>query len=144
MTTAGTLYSQPNNFRAIRCLSVAEYNGLKLDTPEFALGTSNKTPEFLSKFPFGKAPAFESADKKFHLSQTAAISWYLASLNDSTGLLGKSPQDAGLIQQWIAYGDTDLFIPVSQPAYMVFGLTPVNHAQYQAALPQIERAFAVL
>lgn len=27
---------------------------------------------------------------------------------------------------------------------MVFGLTPVNHAQYQAALPQIERAFAVL
>ncbi|TIB31215.1 hypothetical protein E3P86_03359, partial [Wallemia ichthyophaga] len=143
-SSVGSIYTYPGSYRAIRCLAVAAYNDLKVDTPAFEFGSTNKTPEYLAKFPSGKVPIFESADKSLKLSQTAAISWYLASLNDSTGLLGKSPADAALIQQWVMFAETDIFFPVSQPAYMNLGfMQPIKPAS-DAAFPALERALNAL
>ncbi|TIB61978.1 hypothetical protein E3P77_03930, partial [Wallemia ichthyophaga] len=143
-SSVGSIYTYPGSYRAIRCLAVAAYNDLKVDTPAFEFGSTNKTPEYLAKFPSGKVPTFESADKSLKLSQTAAISWYLASLNDSTGLLGKSPADAALIQQWVMFAETDIFFPVSQPAYMNLGfMQPIKPAS-DAAFPALERALNAL
>lgn len=69
---------------------------------------------------------------------------YLASLNDSKGLLGTSPQDAASIQQWIGYAETDLFFPLSQPSYMNLGYAPYNKQQADFAFTQLEKALTAL
>ena len=53
-----TLYTYPESFRAAKVLIAAQYSGVSVrvvsEPPEFVLGETNKTPEFLSKFPLGK------------------------------------------------------------------------------------------
>ena len=53
-----TLYTYPENFRACKVLIAAQYSGVEVkvvsEPPEFQLGVTNKTPEFLAKFPLGK------------------------------------------------------------------------------------------
>ena len=53
-----TLYTFPDNFRAYKILIAAEYSEVKVkcvcDPPEFIMGKTNKSDEFLSKFPLGK------------------------------------------------------------------------------------------
>ena len=52
------LYTFPDNFRANKILIAAKYSGANVkvvsEPPEFVLGQTNKTEEFLSKFPLGK------------------------------------------------------------------------------------------
>lgn len=52
-------------------------NGLEIDIPPFVMRETNRTPDFLSKFPLGKVPAFEGADG-FCLTESVAIATYLA------------------------------------------------------------------
>ena len=42
-------------------LAAAAVAGLELETPPVEFHVTNKSPEFLSKFPMGKMPAFEDA-----------------------------------------------------------------------------------
>ena len=78
---AGTLYTYPENFRAHKALIAAEYSGTQITVvsqpPDFVLGVTNKTDDFLAKFPLGKVPAFSTADGK-HFSESNAIAFYLA------------------------------------------------------------------
>ena len=50
-----TLYTYPDNFRAYKALIAAKYSGASVKTdPKFVFGETNKSKQFLSKFPFGK------------------------------------------------------------------------------------------
>lgn len=53
-----TLYTYPENWRAFKALIAAQYSGAKVKVlstpPQFHFGQTNKTPEFLKKFPSGK------------------------------------------------------------------------------------------
>ncbi len=53
-----TLYTYPESFRASKALIAAKYSGVEVrvvcEPPEFELGKTNKTEEFLAKFPLGK------------------------------------------------------------------------------------------
>ena len=53
-----TLYTYPDSFRAAKVLIAAQYSGVSVrvvsEPPEFVLGETNCTPEFLAKFPLGK------------------------------------------------------------------------------------------
>ena len=49
------LYTYPNNKNAAKALIAAEYNGVKLESPPFEMGVTNKTDKFLKLNPFGKA-----------------------------------------------------------------------------------------
>ena len=53
-----TLYTYPDSFRAAKVLIAAQYSGASVrvvsEPPEFVLGETNKTADFLSKFPLGK------------------------------------------------------------------------------------------
>lgn len=50
-----TLYTYPENFRAYKVLAAANYSGFDLSVDSsFQYGTTNKTAEFLAKFPLGK------------------------------------------------------------------------------------------
>ncbi len=57
-----TLYTYPNNPRAFKALIAAKYNKLEIKLGEFHFGATNKDAGFLAKFPFGKVPAFETAE----------------------------------------------------------------------------------
>ena len=52
--------------------------------PTFILGETDKSPDFLSKFPSGKVPALEIAGSDTHLNEANAIAEYL-SLPDLVG-----------------------------------------------------------
>eukprot|EP00795_Rhopilema_esculentum_P003489 gene3489-1871_t len=55
---SGTLYTYKDSFRAFKTLIAAEYSGAKVNVfPNFEFGKTNKSPEFLKKFPLGKRPA---------------------------------------------------------------------------------------
>ena len=53
-----TLYTYPENFRAYKALVAAQYSGAKIKVvsspPDFKFGETNKSAEFLKKFPTGK------------------------------------------------------------------------------------------
>lgn len=49
------LHATPSNKNAAKALIAAEYNGVKLESPPFEMGVTNKTPAFLKLNPLGKA-----------------------------------------------------------------------------------------
>nr|XP_025874926.1 elongation factor 1-gamma-like [Vulpes vulpes] len=55
---AGTLYTYPENWRAFKALIAAQYSRAQVRVlsapPHFHFGQTNRTPEFLRKFPAGK------------------------------------------------------------------------------------------
>lgn len=54
------LHSPKVNKNAYKALVAAEYVGVKVETtPDFQMGVSNKTPEFLKLNPMGKVLVFD-------------------------------------------------------------------------------------
>ncbi|CAE6430824.1 unnamed protein product, partial [Rhizoctonia solani] len=73
-------------------------------------------------FASGKIPAFESKDG-FTLFEGSAIARYIASLSPNSGLLGTSPTDAALVDQWVSYIDSE----VLSKGFSLYGLL---HGQF--------------
>ena len=68
---------------------MAAFAGLEIAAPaSYEHFVDNKKPEFLSKFPHGKIPAFEGADG-FKLVEGAAISRYSESSYRSSNRSGE-------------------------------------------------------
>jgi elongation factor 1-gamma len=84
-------------------LSVAAVAGVSIKLDEkYEHMVTNKTPEYLAKFPIGKVPALEGADG-FRLTEASAIARYVAkSSNKSEQLLGSTLEQTALIDQWIS------------------------------------------
>merc|ERR1712242_459133 len=71
-------YTYPDNFRAQKALIAAKYSGAEVTVAkDFVFGETNKSPEFLKKFPLGKVPAFEGSDGLL-LTESNAIAYYVA------------------------------------------------------------------
>ncbi|CAE6446673.1 unnamed protein product, partial [Rhizoctonia solani] len=119
MASIGTLYVTDIMIHAKRIRAVAAYAGLTLDpTPsDYVHFETNKTPEYKAKFASGKIPAFESKDG-FTLFEGSAIARYIASLAPNSGLLGTSPTDAALVDQWVSFIDSE----IQAKAYTLLGL----------------------
>ena len=67
-------------------------------------GETNKTPDFLKKFPLGKVPAFEGSDGTI-LTESNAIAYYVA--NDE--LRGGSDAAArAQVVQWMCMADNEI------------------------------------
>merc|ERR1712096_504579 len=106
---AGTLFTYPDNFRAQKALIAAKYSGAQLTVAkDFVFGETNKTPDFLKKFPLGKVPAFEGSDGVL-LTESNAIAYYVA--NDE--LRGGSEASArAQVVQWMCMADNEI-LPAS-------------------------------
>ena len=63
---------------------MAAFAGLEIAAASYEHFVDNKKPEFLSKFPHGKIPAFKGADG-FRVFEGAAIARYSESSNRSSG-----------------------------------------------------------
>uniref|UniRef100_A0A8C0V0Y7 GST N-terminal domain-containing protein n=1 Tax=Cyanistes caeruleus TaxID=156563 RepID=A0A8C0V0Y7_CYACU len=86
-----TLYTYPENWRAFKALIAAQYSGARLRVlsgpPHFHFGHTNRSPQFLQKFPLGKVPAFEG-DDGFCVFESNAIAYYVSTeeLRGSTNI----------------------------------------------------------
>ncbi|KAF2971061.1 hypothetical protein GQX73_g2503 [Xylaria multiplex] len=126
MAPFGKIYTYPNNVRVHRALIIADINGLEIEVPQFTMRETNKTPEFLAKFPLGKVPAFESADG-VHLTESIAIATYIAKSGPKADqLLGADAKTQALITQWASFTESELFqngfIPIAMAAMKVYTL----------------------
>jgi len=99
MATQGTVYGPPDSFRTQKVLVAANYGGanVKLQVPDGGLDQK--------KFPFGKYPAFESANGSQKLHDAHAIATLLA-----PSLTGSNAEEKAEIVQWLGLAD-DEFLP---------------------------------
>ncbi|KAA8651366.1 hypothetical protein EYZ11_000936 [Aspergillus tanneri] len=144
MAPFGTIYSYPNNPRVMKIQASANLNGLELAMADFAMGQTNRSPEFLAKFPLGKVPAFETPDG-VKLVESDAITQYVAESGPLAGqLLGSTTTKRAQIRQWIAFADGEVLEPVMKLALWRVKLHPYNEAIETASLARLERALAYL
>ncbi|KAG2032669.1 glutathione S-transferase C-terminal-like protein [Suillus americanus] len=107
MAPIGSLWCVPHLRRTKYILSAAVIAGLEVDLKPFEFGVTNKSPEFVDKFPFAKIPTFEGEDG-FVLLEGASIARYVASLAPESGLLGNSIKEAALVDQWIHFAEHEI------------------------------------
>ncbi|KAH9834491.1 elongation factor 1-gamma [Rhodofomes roseus] len=145
MSSIGTLYTIDRQDYGKRLKAIAAFAGLALEVPSgFVLGETNKTPEYLAKFQHGKIPALETADG-FKLFETQAIARYLASLAPNSKLQGSDLKDAALVDQWVAFTDSELNAPGRVVFQLVNGaLAPYTKPIHTAFLDRVERSLGTL
>merc|ERR1719318_196311 len=140
---AGTLYTYPDNFRAQKILVAAQYSGANIkvvsEAPAFKLGETNKTDEFLKKFPLGKVPAFETSSG-LTLFESNAIAYYVS----SDSLRGANLTNAAYIQQWVNFSDNEILPAACTWVFPCLGIMQYNKQNTERAKEDIKRALSVL
>jgi len=138
----GTLYTYNNNFRALKALIAASYSGTSVQVdPNFVFGETNKNEAFLKKFPNGKVPAYESKNGKVHLSESDAISYYLA---DETLQGGKDEVQRAQVLQWVSFAQSELLPAVCGWLFPSLSIMPFNKENVAKAQTEVQRLLKVL
>ncbi|KAJ8309020.1 hypothetical protein KUTeg_013894 [Tegillarca granosa] len=136
----GKLYTYPDNFRAYKALIAAEYSGTKVTVaPNFKFGETNRSNDFLKKFPLGKVPAFEATNGDC-LFESNAIADYVGNAQ----LRGANQRDSAFIQQWINFGDNEILPASCTWVYPCLGITQFNKQETEKAKEQVKKAMTVL
>jgi elongation factor 1-gamma len=118
-------------------------NGLELElVPGYQHGVTNRTPEFLAKFPLGKVPAFESADGSLLLTEGHAIARYVAESGPRAAqLVGADAATRALVEQWACFSEQELAANLIPPLLMcLLKVVPFDQARYDQCLGALERA----
>jgi len=138
---AGTLYTYPDNFRAQKALIAANYSGAQLIVAkDFVFGETNKTPDFLKKFPLGKVPAFEGSDGT-NLTESNAIAYYVA--NDE--LRGGSDAAArAQVVQWMCMADNEILPASCTWVFPTMGIMQYNKNATDRAKEDVKAALKTL
>ncbi|KAG1725778.1 glutathione S-transferase C-terminal-like protein [Suillus paluster] len=125
MAPVGKLYCVPTMRQTKTIRSVCALAGLELEIPEYKHFSDNQQPEFLAKFPHGKIPAFEGANG-LNLTEGASIARYLADLAPNSGLLGSTPEDAALVDQWVHFAESEIAVQTQTVLGMLSNSTPYS------------------
>jgi len=138
---AGTLYTYPDNFRAFKALIAAKYSGAQVTVAkDFVFGETNKSAEFLKKFPLGKVPAFEGTDGLI-LTESNAIAYYVA--NDE--LRGGSDAKArAQVMQWMCWADNEVLPAACNWVFPTLGIMQFNKTQTERSKEDIKAALNLL
>eukprot|EP00736_Rhodelphis_marinus_P013519 Rmarinus@m.24562 len=136
------LYTYPDNPRAHKALIAAEYNGVKIELPEFTFGVTNKTDEFLRWNPHGKVPTFVT-DDGVGIFESNAIARYVARIRNDTQLFGRSFSEHGQVDSWIDFEST---LATSGGAwfYPYMGYIPFNQKAIDSAKADVAKMLGVL
>lgn len=138
----GKLYTFSGNTRAYKAQIAAQYSGAQLtiaNEQEFQMNETNRSPEFVDKFPTGKVPAYEN-DAGVYLFEANAIAYFLS--NDQ--LRGETPIEQSQIFQWIQYSDREI-TPVSQIlVYPCMGILQFNKNQNEHAKTELKKILNLL
>lgn len=105
-----TIYGSPRT-SAGRCFLVLEEIGLPYDvhTLDMMEKREHKSPEYLALNPNGKVPCLR--DGEFVLWESTAINYYLAE-KYKIDLLGQTPEEKALVQQWTMWSQLELQPPL--------------------------------
>ncbi|KAF9113092.1 Elongation factor 1-gamma [Mortierella sp. AM989] len=142
--SVGTIYTYPANPRVFKAQVVAKYNGIEVTVDDkFVMGTTNKTPEWISKFGASQVPAFEGTDGTI-IIESGAIAYYLAHLKSDSTLIGRSNSEEALIQQWVQFVDCSIIPVISSWLYPILGFTAYNKVVETQAIDRIKFQLATL
>lgn len=138
---AGILHTYPENFRAYKALIAAQYSGADVKVaPNFVFGETNKSDDFLRKFPAGKVPAFESSDGKVLLTESNAIAYYVA----SPSLRGGELPTQARVWQWASWADSELLPASCAWVFPYLGIMQFNKQNVERAKSDLLAALRVL
>jgi elongation factor 1-gamma len=134
------LYTYPDNFRAFKALIAAQFSGAKVEVAQnFEFGVTNKSEEFLKKFPLGKVPALETDDGKY-LVESNAIAYYVSNAQ----LRGASDFEKAEVLQWINFADSEIQPASAAWVYPIIGIIQFNKNTNERAKQDIARALEAL
>ncbi|KAB2573252.1 Glutathione S-transferase-like protein FUS3 [Lasiodiplodia theobromae] len=125
--------------------AAAALNGRTVDyVPNFVIGQTNKTPEFLADFPMGRVPTFRSASG-LTLFESDAIAQYAAESGPASAqLLGVTAEQRAVIRQWIGFADHELFEPLTTLILWRYGMAPFNEEAEKSAFQRLNVSLEVL
>merc|ERR1719383_497976 len=139
-----TLYTYPENPRAYKGLICACYSGISVrlvdQPPSFILGQTDKSADFLAKFPSGKVPALEIQGEETHLNESNAIAEYLSTHH----LIGQTKHQRGRSNQWIQFSTNQLIPPLSVWVYHVLGIVIASEENLNKAKEDAEKHLRIL
>jgi len=140
---SGTLYTYPENTRAYKILIAAKYSGASInvvqDPPAFKLGETNKTAEFLKKFPLGKVPAFENGSGTT-LFESNAIAYYVS--NDQ--LRGSDDLSRAQVQMFVNLADNEIEPSASTWVFPTLGVIQYNKQATEKAKEHLKSVLGFL
>ncbi|RDA92493.1 hypothetical protein CP533_6472 [Ophiocordyceps camponoti-saundersi (nom. inval.)] len=140
----GKIYSFMPNGRVYKVLAAAKLNGLELEIADYQHMVTNRTADFLSKFPVGKVPAFEGSDG-LCLTESDAIAQYVAQSGPrAEQLLGRDATTCAQIRQWICFTDGEVTPPVLDLVIWRVGMGSYDEEKEVRALARIDKALAVV
>ncbi|KAK0521836.1 hypothetical protein OC835_003534 [Tilletia horrida] len=144
MASIGTLYGASWQAKTVRVLALAKYIGVQLELKDLTLSEGeHRKPEFTSKFPYAKIPAFEGSDG-FILSESRAIERYIAGLGQNQNLLGSDAKSAAEITQWENFADDELFNNGATIRRPNMGIVPYFKPIEQIAFDNLDKALTYL
>ena len=114
-----TLHTPAGNFRAFKALIAAEYNGIKVDAPEFDASVVS------SLSPNKKAPILVTPTGSV-IFESNAIARYLAKVRRDTGLAGENAFEEASIDSWVEWSANELELPCCVWFYPVAGYMPFH------------------
>uniref|UniRef100_A0A1B0D7I9 eEF-1B gamma n=1 Tax=Phlebotomus papatasi TaxID=29031 RepID=A0A1B0D7I9_PHLPP len=106
---------------------------------EFVFGETNKSQDFLRKFPLGKVPAYETADGQY-LTESNAIAFYLANAE----LRGKTDLQQAEVWQWVNFADSELLPASCAWVFPLLGIMPFQKKVVERAKQDAAVALKVL
>ncbi|KAF9234641.1 glutathione S-transferase C-terminal-like protein [Melanogaster broomeanus] len=138
MAPIGTVWGDTRQRQTKVILSIAALNGLELEQAPFEFGVTNKSPEYLSKFPYGKIPVFEDSEG-WKLTEGTTIARYLSDIGGKSGFLGSNAKEAALVDQWIHFAEHEIGAPLSGVLGLVYGFSgPFTRERLVRALTYLE------
>jgi elongation factor 1-gamma len=145
------LYFSPSSLNFLPYLlsdqieAVAAVNGRTVDyAPNFVMGNTNKSPEFVSDFPMGRVPAFKSV-KGLYIFESDAIAQYAAECGPSSSqLLGSTVEERAIIRQWIGFAAHELFEPLTPLILWRYGMAPFDEETENSAFQRLIASLVVL
>merc|ERR1712121_577938 len=133
----GTLFTYPDNFRAQKAEIAAKYSGAKLTvSKDFKFGETNKSADFLKKFPLGKVPAFEGTDGVL-LTESNAIAYYVA--NEELRGGGDAASRAQVVQ-WMSWADNEVLPASCTWVFPCMGIMQFNKSNTERAKADVNAA----
>ncbi|CAF0828470.1 unnamed protein product [Adineta ricciae] len=138
----GTLYTFPGNFRAYKAQIAAQYSGAQLTiagNDKFKMNDTNRSQEYLEKFPTGKVPAYEN-DAGVQLFESNAIAHFLS----NEQLRGKTPAEQAQVLQWIEYGEREINPASATLVYPCMGIMQFNKQNHERAKDELNHILQLL
>lgn len=145
MAPFGKIYTYPNNPRAQKIQAAGKINGLEINIAEgFQMGKTNKTSEFLAKFPTGKVPAFEGADGVNLVESDAILQYVAESGPKASQLAGKDVAEKARVQQWVLFQAGEVWPELLRLLYPRVGFAPYNEEVETKALAKMTASMDIL